>query len=714
MKGRLRFALWVAVLFGALVALVAGVGLLAFSGLGPADREVVTRVLDERSPLLGFLAFLALFACAGVVAWLHARLVAPLAALAAQTRIVATANPEHRVPTEGGRDVAEVAAAINRLGDAYRSESADLESRIAESNARVEEERNRLAALMSELSEGVLVCNPEGRILLYNEHARALFTPAVTGPVPSQGPVGLGRSLFAFLDRDQVAHALDKIRYALDRDRESPGTHFVAMGAAGGLVRVRLAPFLSADGSIAGMVLTLADVTAAFGQETQRRLLLHELATGVRQSAANVRAAAENLVSFPDMKEAERSRFSDIIAAESRGLSATIDRALDAYADALKSGLTLEEMRLADLLSVARGHLETLPGLAVREAAGDESAWVRVDSYALTQVFAAIAQRARQACGVAEVALGAKVNGEFAEIDLSWSGEAADPNELARWEVQPVALGAQASPLTVHHILERHGGEVWHQASPAGEPSWFRFLVPLAEPVVPRRQRRAVASARPEYYDFDLFRPSDRTRELRGQPLAALSYTVFDTETTGVEPSAGDKIISIGAVRIVNGRLLKNETYERLVNPLRSVPRESVRIHGIRGDDLAGQPTLRDVLPEFHAFCEDTVLVAHNAAFDMRFLELAEADTGVRFTQPVLDTLLLSAALHATLEEHTLEAIAERLGVTVVGRHTALGDALVTSEIFLKLLPLLAERGVTTLGEALEASRETYYVRLQY
>jgi DNA polymerase-3 subunit epsilon len=144
------------------------------------------------------------------------------------------------------------------------------------------------------------------------------------------------------------------------------------------------------------------------------------------------------------------------------------------------------------------------------------------------------------------------------------------------------------------------------------------------------------------------------------------------------------------------------------------VPRDSTRIHGIKASDLAGQPRLAEVLPGFHRFCEDTVLVAHNAAFDMRFLELAQAESGVRFAQPVLDTLLLSAVAHRNHQDHSIEAIAERLGVTVVGRHTALGDALVTGEIFLKLVVLLADLGIVTLGQALNASRETYYVRLQY
>ena len=226
--------------------------------------------------------------------------------------------------------------------------------------------------------------------------------------------------------------------------------------------------------------------------------------------------------------------------------------------------------------------------------------------------------------------------------------------------------------------------------------------------------RAAPGDSRPVYYDFDLFAHRETGLALEDRRLADLSFTVFDTETTGLDPGGGDEIIQIAALRLVNGRLLRSERFEQLIDPRRPVPAASVPFHGLTSERLQGQPTIEQVLPAFHRFAHDTVLVAHNAAFDMRFLQEKQALTGLRFDQPVLDTLLLSSVLHPNQDSHRLEAMAERLGVPVIGRHTAMGDTLVTAELFLRLLPLLADQGIHTLGQALAAAQRSRYARLRY
>jgi DNA polymerase-3 subunit epsilon len=144
------------------------------------------------------------------------------------------------------------------------------------------------------------------------------------------------------------------------------------------------------------------------------------------------------------------------------------------------------------------------------------------------------------------------------------------------------------------------------------------------------------------------------------------------------------------------------------VNPERPIPPASTRFHGITDAMVAEAPPIGVVLPAFLRFTEGGVLVGHQVWFDLLFLEAATARLGLpglAQRQPVLDTLALTEVVHGRMDDFGLDAVAHRLGVAVRGRHSALGDALATAEILVRLFALLDTRGIRTLGDALEATR---------
>lgn len=343
-----------------------------------------------------------------------------------------------------------------------------------------------------------------------------------------------------------------------------------------------------------------------------------------------------------------------------------------------------------------------------------------MDSFSLMQALTYLASRLVQEFGITRATLRLARSGNHAHLDLVWHGTVMSTETVMAWELDPIRIGETSTPLTVRDVVDRHGGAFWFERERARHQALFRFLLPLASATASEAQEPAPAAvkaaleSRPTFYDFDLFQSSDMARALHDRRLDELAYTVFDTETTGLDPSQGDEIIQLGATRIVNGRLLQHEGFEQLVDPRRPIPAISTGIHGITSAMVRGQPGIAQVLRSFHAYADDSVLVAHNAAFDMRFLQLKEADSGVVFDQPVLDTLLLSDIAHPNQQSHALEAIAQHLGVPMVNRHTALADAIVTAEVFLKLVPLLADKGIHTLGQARDASQRNRFARVKY
>lgn len=205
--------------------------------------------------------------------------------------------------------------------------------------------------------------------------------------------------------------------------------------------------------------------------------------------------------------------------------------------------------------------------------------------------------------------------------------------------------------------------------------------------------------------------PDSGLRVISGPPehtlLTDLRFVVFDTETTGLNPHEGDEIISLGAVVVTLRKLVAREAFDKLINPERPISAASKKIHGLGDADVQDQPTIQAVLPAFAEFARGSVLVAHHAAFDMAFLKKHQSAAGIRLDLPVLDTMLLSAVVHPNQPSHALDSLIARYGLTYEVRHSALGDARMTAELLLRLLPQLANRDIHTLGEAIAESRKT-------
>lgn len=174
------------------------------------------------------------------------------------------------------------------------------------------------------------------------------------------------------------------------------------------------------------------------------------------------------------------------------------------------------------------------------------------------------------------------------------------------------------------------------------------------------------------------------------------TYIVFDIETTGFS-SIRDRIIEIGAVKVVNGEIV--DRFSTFVNPERPIPFEITSLTGITDEMVMGAPAIGTVLPQFLEFAGDGVLVAHNAGFDVGFIEQNCREQGLNDRFIYVDTVALARVLLPTLSKYKLNIVAKALNISLENHHRAVDDAGATAEIFVKFVEMLKKDQVTTLKE---------------
>ncbi|MBD1399366.1 3'-5' exonuclease [Pelovirga terrestris] len=717
MKPSFKYWIFLVAIYFAVISIMAASLIGSWASINESQQLALQEMLPKLVPfpLLGSITIL--FIIGALINLLFNDYIMPILKMAESSRIITTVNPEHRIELKAAsKEIEYLAKIINQSADAYAALQKNVDARVASAQAAINEERTRLAALMSELPHGVIVCNGDGQVLLYNQQAQELINNNSGSKQNAQGLLGLGRSIFGILDRDQIAHGLEMLNRCHATGHSKLINNSMMTLRNGACLRVNMAPFFLEQEEkhlISGFVLTLEDMTRQIEADSRRDILIQSLIDEQQKDLEEIRSSITSILAKPQHDPEQLQEYRRVIDRASRALQEKVVEARANYALHLHALSKTENVLAENLLEVISQNISERFDLQIINLA-PQGIWLEIDSYSMVQAFSHLAGQLSKHSSLKDVVLTLTINEQQQiEIVISWPGQHADPRLLTNWQQTPLIADTNGKLLSFTDTIEKASGAIDilldHEKQACG------ILITL--PPVDQECRLAVQSDiehRPISYEFDLFNRGEEWEELGQTPLRKLTYVVFDTETTGLNPTQGDEIIQLGAIRIVNGNILYREIIDQLIDPQRTVPAESVAIHGIQPHLLKGQPTIDKVLPHFQKFSENSVLVAHNAAFDMRFLQIQEERSGITLTNPVLDTLLLSSIIHPNQGNHSLDDLAKRFNVTIVGRHTALGDSIVTAEVLLKLIPLLEAHEIYTLSDAIAASAQSQYAKVAY
>ncbi|MEO1291870.1 MAG: exonuclease domain-containing protein [Pseudomonadota bacterium] len=685
---RLRMFLFFALIVAGGIAVIVAAAVYAGSRLDPS--AVATTKAQSAVLLTAIVAAFGLLALTTWV-WLmfDENVAKPVMALASELRARAHSKIERDLDAEDARYLGDLAPAAVAIAKGLSDSQSALEEAAARERERIAQERARLEEVVRDVPVGCLLCSEAHRIVLFNQQAVDLLDTI--------GEVGLSRDLFSLLHEGPVLAAIDWLK----RSRGNDPAEFLCTTRGGERMfqaRLRLCPGPAAVNGGEGYVLTLNDVTYELADHAGREMLLRDVFDQIRRPAANISStvAALGLPETADPKR--RQALQAAVVGEVKALATAITTLGQRYETRAATWWPMAEISTDGILAAVRARCvaEEIPLIA-----SADPFTLRCDGFALARLLGDLAQRLTASGERQKITLSAlrDTDSDGALFVLSWDGEGVQIGELEAWLDTPLSGGY--SGLTLRDALRSHGTDLWPEEIGDDRP---RLVLPVRSPGEAEAKadapfdRRLESGARTHFYDFGLFTPMSGDTDI---PLDRLEYVVFDSETTGLLPYDGDEIVQLAGVRIVNNRLLGDDRFDLLVDPGRPIPASATAIHGICEDQIRGAPTPAETTERFVRFCGDAALIAHNARFDLAFLNRYCATMGQDWQPVVLDTVLMSAILFGQSAEHSLDALAERFGVTFpeATRHTALGDALVTGDVALKMLAMLRGRGVERLSD---------------
>ncbi|MCP5073201.1 MAG: exonuclease [Rhodobacteraceae bacterium] len=674
---RLRFVLFFAAIYlGGLVAVIGGLWFGFSRSGGEVDGYVVSGMIAS-------------FVLLGVTAWVaflfDENVAKPILALASDLKTRAQSEIGTEIDEQPARYLGALGPAANSINAALTDLRDQQQRAVAKETRRINRDKALFEALLRDLAEGVIVATPDHRVMLYNRAAQNLLDN-----------LGLDRALASYLQAEPLYHALDRLAVRVAQDPASVESFLAATIDGEKFLLVRVGTVI-ADNTEVGYVITFNDATEDLAAHHEHNHLFNTLLEGTRRPVAAIAAVLDVLQTDAGIPPEMHATFNASMQEEVDRLIVRLQEIGTRHDAVVHRHWPMSRVSSSDIFAGLKAR-----NIADLETEGEEQ-FLNCDAFAVLELLGRMIHELVASGMCQKFVLGAEPGDQEVRLTLGWSGAEVTDGQIGNWLGQP--LSPVYGEFTGRDALTTHRTEIWSETTVAGP----RLVLPLQAAAAPALRP---TDERPEFYDFNLPAPSLGS-EMDDRPLSELRFVVFDTETTGLSPRGGDEIVQIAGVRVVNGRILRGEMFDTLVDPKRPIPAASTAIHGIDDAMVQGAPDISKAGQAFHDFCEGSVLVAHNAPFDLAFLRLKQDQIGREFNHSVLCTVLLSAAIFEHTGQHTLDALTERFGVDLPAdlRHTALGDAMATAEVFGQLLEVMKGAGITTMGQATAAARQMTHIR---